>query len=50
MADLFTFDDKDYLITVDYFSKYFEIDYLKDTKSTTVVNKLKYQFARYGAP
>ena len=48
--DLFTFDDKDYLITVDYFSNFFEIDYLKDTKSKTVVNKLKYQFARYGIP
>ena len=46
--DLFIFDDKDYLITIDYFSNYFEIDYLKDTNSTIVVNKMKYQFARYG--
>lgn len=41
---------KNYLITVDYVSNFFEIDYLKNTESMTVVNKLKYQFARYGIP
>ena len=49
-VDLFSLNDKNYLITVDYLSGFFEIDYLPDTKSITVVNKLKHQFARYGIP
>uniref|UniRef100_A0A672HNR1 Gypsy retrotransposon integrase-like protein 1 n=1 Tax=Salarias fasciatus TaxID=181472 RepID=A0A672HNR1_SALFA len=49
-TDLFVFDNKDYLITVDYFSNFWEIDYLADTKSTTVIKKLKSHFARQGIP
>lgn len=49
-TDLFVFDSKDYLITVDYFSNFWEIDYLADTKSTTVIRKLKAHFARQGTP
>lgn len=49
-TDLFTFDNKDYLITVDYYSNFWEIDYLTDTKSTTVIRKLKGHFARQGIP
>lgn len=49
-TDLFTFDNKDYLITVDYHSNFWEIDYLSDTKSTTVIKKLKAHFARQGIP
>ena len=49
-VDLFTFDNKDFLITVDYFSNYWEIDKLNNTLASTVVLKLKSHFARYGCP
>jgi transposase InsO family protein len=47
-TDIFTLDGTDYLITVDYYSRYFEIDRLTDTKSVTIIRKLKTHFARYG--
>lgn len=49
-TDLFVFNNRDYLITVDYFSNFWEIDYLPDTKSSTVINKMKAHFARQGIP
>ncbi len=49
-TDLFVFSNREYLINVDYFSHFWEIDYLPDTKSSTVINKLKAQFARQGIP
>ena len=49
-TDLFSLDDKDYLVTVDYYSNFWEIDKLSDTRSKTVINKLKAHFARYGIP
>lgn len=49
-TDLFTYKDSEYLITVDYFSSFWEIDHLHNTKSQTVVRKLKAHFARYGIP
>lgn len=47
-TDLFSFENRDYLITVDYYSNFWEIDYLPDTKSSTVIRKLKAHFARQG--
>lgn len=48
---LFVFDNKDYLIlTVDNENKLGEIDYLADTKSTTVLKKVKAHFACQGIP
>ena len=47
-VDLFTLDNKDYLITVDYYSNYWEVDRLTNTKTATVILKLKNHFARYG--
>ena len=41
---------KDYLITDDYFSQFFELDYLPDTSADTVVDKMKQHFARHGVP
>ncbi|XP_021370584.1 uncharacterized protein K02A2.6-like [Mizuhopecten yessoensis] len=49
-CDLFTIHDKDYLITVDYYSNFWEVDHLTDTKSSTVIRMLRAQFARYGIP
>ena len=49
-TDIFTIDARNYLITVDYFSNFFEIDYLLDTTSETVIAKLKHHFAHHGIP
>ena len=49
-SDLFSLDGKNYLVTVDYYSWYFEIDALPDTRSSTVIRKLKAHFARHGIP
>ncbi|GAB1608626.1 hypothetical protein Ahia01_001147000 [Argonauta hians] len=48
--DLFEFEGKDYLITVDYLSNFWEIDRLRDSKASTVIRTLKAHFARYGLP
>ena len=48
--DLFTYDNKDYLVTTDYRSNFWEIDYLPNTNSKTVIAKLKAHFARMGIP
>lgn len=45
-SDLFTFQDRAYLITVDYYSSFFELDYLRDTLSETVISKLKSHLLR----
>ena len=49
-TDLCSFSGNDYLVTVDYFSNFWEIDFLENTKPTTVIRKLRNQFARYGIP
>jgi transposase InsO family protein len=49
-TDLFTLHNKNYLIVVDYTSNFWEIDYLPETDSQTVIRKLKMHFARYGIP
>ena len=41
---------KSYLITVDYFSKCWELDTLTNTSSETTVEHNKVHFARYGIP
>ena len=40
-ADLYTIDGQEYLIIVDYFSSFWEIDHLHDTKASTAIKKLK---------
>lgn len=49
-VDIMTYKQKDYLITTDYRSNFWEIDYLPNTTSKTVIHKLKAHFARYGIP
>ena len=46
--DLFSLYGNDYLVTVDYFSDYFEIDTLDDTSAESVINATKDHFARHG--
>ena len=49
-VDLFELNKKEYTITVDYYSNFWEIDRLTSTTSSAVVLKLKNHFARYGCP
>ena len=49
-SDIFTINGRNYLITVDDFSQFFEVDYLIETSSDAVINKLKHHFARHGIP
>ena len=49
-SDLFTWNDKQYLILVDYYSRYFEIDEMTSTTSNAVIKKFCHHFARHGIP
>ncbi|XP_062589078.1 uncharacterized protein K02A2.6-like [Saccostrea cucullata] len=49
-ADIMFFGNTRYLITVDYFSKFIEVNRLQDGKAATVINILKQHFARLGIP
>ena len=49
-TDLFTLDNSDYLLIVDYQSRYFEVVKLPDTKSVTVITYSKSIFSRHGIP
>jgi transposase InsO family protein len=42
--------DKNYLVTVDYYSIFWEIDYVENTLSSTIINKLRSHFSRHGIP
>ena len=48
--DLFECDNKTYLVTVDYYSGWFECDVMSSTMSSSIICKLKPHFARYGIP
>lgn len=48
--DLFELNGKHYLIAVDYFSSFIEIDLLTSLTSSRVIALLKKQFARFGIP
>ena len=41
---------KDYLVTVDYYSNFAEVDRLSKTTSKSVIKRLKQHFARHGIP
>ena len=49
-TDLFHWEQRDFLLVVDYYSRYVEVVKLDDIKSRTVVNHTKSIFARYGIP
>ena len=49
-TDIFSWNNTSYLVTVDYYSRYFEVDELPSTTSTTVIRKLSAHFARHGIP
>lgn len=47
-CDLFEFDGKDYLILVDYFLDFFEVDRLYGRSGKEVIGKMKFQIVCYG--
>lgn len=47
-ADLFSLHSKDYIVLVDYYSDFVEVDLLKNTKSSAVIKFLKAQFSHHG--
>ena len=49
-TDLFDFSGQDYLLVTDFYSKYFEIELLRQSTAFCVINNLKKIFARYGIP
>ena len=49
-TDLFHWSDHDYLIIVDYFSRYIELCKLDDTSSKSIVTHTKSVLARHGIP
>ncbi|XP_048255235.1 uncharacterized protein K02A2.6-like [Haliotis rufescens] len=49
-CDLFEFDQKDFLITVDYYSDFFKVDRLHSKQAPEIIKKLKSHLARHGIP
>ena len=49
-ADLFVFHGKDYLVTTDRYSNFFEVDRLYSKSSSEVITNMKAHIARYGIP
>ena len=49
-ADLFTWKNNNYLILVDYYSRYMEMSKLSSTSSMSVIQHIKSIFARHGIP
>ena len=49
-TDLFHFQGREYLLCVDYYSKYPDLCLLPDTSSSSVISALKAIFSRFGIP
>ena len=49
-SDILTFQNVDYLLVVDYYSKYPEIKKIEDKSAGTIMAKMKAIFARHGIP
>lgn len=47
-TNLFEINGHHYLISVDYFSNFIEVDHMPFTTSSQVISMLKKQFARFG--
>lgn len=47
---MFTWNRTDYIVLVDYYSRYCEVEKITNLTSTTVIKKLKSMFARFGIP
>ena len=49
-TDLFVFNNQTYIVAVDYYSNFIEMDRLRDASSRTTIKVLKTYFARHGIP
>ena len=49
-VDLFTLDGKQYLVIVDHYSDYFELEPLRNVATSTVITAMKGNYAHYGIP
>ena len=49
-TDLFTLHNEDYIVVVDYYSRFFEFEKLNSITSKSVINKMKRIFATHGIP
>ncbi len=49
-CDIFDFERQQYIVTIDYYSKFIEVDKLPDMSTAAVVDALKAQFCRHGIP
>ena len=49
-VDLFAMDGKQYLVMVDHYSDYFELEPLRNAAASTVIRAMKRNFARHGIP
>ena len=49
-ADLFELNKENYLIVVDYYSNFFQVAKLNNTKTPSIIKNLKTNFARHGVP
>ena len=49
-TDLFSWKGSQYLLVIDYFSRYVELSKLSATTSQDVINQMKSIFARHGIP
>ena len=49
-TDLFSISDTSYLIVVDYYRNFWEVDKLDKTDYVTAINTMETHFARYGIP
>ena len=49
-TDIFQFQGQQYLLVTDFYSKYFEVELLRQSTASCVINNLKKIFARFGIP
>jgi transposase InsO family protein len=49
-TDLFEYGGHTYLVVTDFYSKYFELELLRQSTATCLINNLKKIFARFGIP
>ena len=49
-VDLFQLEGKNYIVMVDHYSDFIELDYLKNTTANVVIKAMKKNFARHGIP
>ena len=49
-TDMFYWNNDDYLLVVDYYSRFWEIFKTTNTKSPAIIDKMKTLFARHGIP